>query len=136
MLGHRVNSEGLRGRANAPRRRRTQENLYRVSPRLLSTFPSVMKRKKAATFACFHHLSVGSAGALPFARNTIAFANSPFIPYRRRTAATFLRRSLGNPSRVANGGKRQHHLSFSHLAVRAPGQYVSRNSECVEGRGV
>jgi hypothetical protein len=56
MLGHRVNSEGLRGRANAPRRRRTQEDLYRVRPRFLSTFPSARRRKKAPIFADFCRL--------------------------------------------------------------------------------
>jgi hypothetical protein len=55
-LGHRVNSEGLRGRANAPRRRRTQEDLYRVRQRFLSTFPSAMQQKKAAILAGFCHL--------------------------------------------------------------------------------
>jgi hypothetical protein len=53
MLGHRVNSEGLRGRANAPWRRRTQEDLYRVQPRFLSTIPSRKTPKKAAIFADF-----------------------------------------------------------------------------------
>ena len=46
MLGHRVNSEGLRGRANAPRRRRAQEDLYRVRQRFLSTFPSALHKRK------------------------------------------------------------------------------------------
>lgn len=65
MLGHRVNSEGLRGRANAPRRRRTQEVLYRVCSRFLSTFPSTKKRKKAAIFAGFCHPRPGISAMAP-----------------------------------------------------------------------
>src|SRR6201987_4035891 len=102
MLVHRVNSEGLRGRANAPRGRRTQEDLYRVQPRFLSTFPSAKNRKKAAIFAGFRHCffpgppPVRNAGA-PCERPRSP-ANSLFICPQRRTAATFVKRSLRNPS--------------------------------------
>jgi hypothetical protein len=154
MLGHRVNSEGLRGRANAPRRRRTQEDLYRVRPRFLSTFPSTKIRKKAAIIAGFCQLPSGIAGHRRAVRNPCArrqtigeFGTYPqSTPHCRavlgdqavlravlgdsgrtlgRTWATFLGRSLCNRRDVAKRGKRQHHLSFSHLGIREPGNYAA-----------
>src|SRR5215469_12434244 len=78
MLGHRVNSEGLRGRANAPWRRRTQEDLYRVHLPFLSTIASRKTPKKAAIFAGFCHLPAGlSGGSARLAQDVGSAANSP-----------------------------------------------------------
>ena|SRR5690242_17725472 len=154
MLGHRVNSEGLRGRANAPRRRRAQEDLYRVRQRFLSTFPSALhKRKrqflpvsaicglafspppralpkgshkgfparllKALDYRRIRHLSARRSrvrryfgGTWPCCSTVLGRA-WPSLPYPAvpgrtsllgRTWATFLGRSLHNPSGVANMG--------------------------------
>ena len=51
MLGHRVNSEGLRRRAIAPRRRRAEERIYRRWPPFLSTISDRREAKKWAFFA-------------------------------------------------------------------------------------
>src|SRR5215469_14746984 len=126
MLGHRVNSEGLRGRANAPWRRRTQEDLYRVHLPFLSTIPSRKTPKKAAIFAGFCHLPAGlSGGRARLAQDVGPAANSPlrrgilrgivshtraarrpwpYLAVLGRTWATFLGRSLHNLSGVANRG--------------------------------
>jgi hypothetical protein len=108
MLGHRVNSEGLRGRANAPRRRRTQEGLYRVRSPFLSTFPSAKterNRQYLLVFAVAVSLALGFAATpVRHAKDRGVPANSLFIRTQRRTAATFVKRSLRNPSGVANRG--------------------------------
>ena len=149
MLGHRVNSEGLRGRANAPRRRRTQEDLYRVRPRFLSTFPSTKKRKKAAIFAGFCHPPFGHCGGapLPCLRPQTAgeFApysaiNAAYLEIRPHFHAVLGPHSSVDPCAIVGmsraGGKRQHHLSFFSHAVREPGNLRAGTPGCVAGRGV
>ena|SRR5215469_1558966 len=150
MLGHRVNSEGLRGRANAPWRRRTQEDLYRVQLRFLSTIPSRKTPKKAAIFAGFcqepanlsdgaaslaqdgpktldhrriSHLSAGYSvtrgrptpslavldslrGPRPYLATHLAVHLAVLGPHSSADPCTIRRVSR-------NGGKRQHHLTFS-----------------------
>ena len=82
MLGHRVDSEGLRGRAIAPRRRRTQEDLYRVRLRFLSTVAATKTRKKAPIFAGFcpdlwHH-ACSCFGPLPCPAPLLALMAAPW----------------------------------------------------------
>jgi hypothetical protein len=116
MLGHRVNSEGLRGRANAPRRRRTQEDLYRVWLRLLSTFPRTNTRKKPAKIAgfCKCRCDAPNAQGRGLPTNSRLSVPTPYCGHIPRPILIIRRVSR-------TGGKRQHHLSFLHLAVRVPG---------------
>jgi hypothetical protein len=79
MLGHRVNSEGLRGRANAPKRRRAQEDLYRVRLPFLSTFPtprSERSRQFLPVFATCPVAIAATGGSLPERSDT---GHSPVI---------------------------------------------------------
>jgi hypothetical protein len=121
MLGHRVNSEGLRRHAtalsgNAPKRRYIVFGLRFCQP-------SDTRRitEKAAIFAGFAERRRSAVrGRCRGALRTGFMIRIRHLRMLRRTAATFLRRSLHNPVGTSPlRGKRPHHLRFN---LRPPGR--------------
>jgi len=116
MLGHRVNSEGLRGRAIAPRRAARREGVYSLAWTALSTAAPpksplwIVGRTLAWKRARRNRrILAGNCGAANSRQATTPFR--PPAPGPGRTAATFLKRSLHlevsstSPSHVAKWGK-------------------------------
>jgi len=131
MLGHRVNSEGLRGRAialggGAPKRCYIVFGLRYCQPSEAKRSAAV--RGESGNF-CRFLATIVVAAQTRLARPPTAPNPRVHAP-ARRTAATFLRRSLHNRVRdVAMRGKRQLHLSFQPWsAASRDGPGPSRHS--------
>jgi hypothetical protein len=111
MFGHRVNSEGLRGRAIAPGGSAPKKGYIGFGRRFCQPFRGVKQAQKT-WFCVVLRLCVYVGNATPAFCDARRYPTSTLIRGLRRTAATFLRRSLVNSLLSRRGGKRQHHLSF------------------------
>jgi hypothetical protein len=118
MLGHRVNSEGLRRRTiarggGAPKRVYIVFALHYCQPSGSENMPCGPRETGNSCRVWRSDSRTAAPRQNAYAQREFAVQIHPFGALLRRTAATFLRRSSG--CRLCrNGDKRQLHLSFRH----------------------